>query len=168
MNWLDIVLIVILALTTFVGFRRGVVSMAPPLAGLIIGIILAGQYHDAVGGLLPIDNPEHAGWAGYGIIVVAVLIVSFILAAVLQKFIRLILLGWVDRLGGAFLGVVLGGLFCGAALAASVKFGLGLDFIQDSGIARLFLDWFPVVLGLLPGGFGDAVRDFFNATIINP
>lgn len=168
MNWLDIVLIVVLALTTFMGFRRGVVSMAPPLAGLIIGIILAGRYSDVAGGWLPIDNPEHAGWAGYAIIVVAVLIVSVILAAVLQKFIRLILLGWVDRLGGAFLGVVLGALFCGAALAASVKFGLGLDFIQDSGIARLFLDWFPVVLGLLPGGFGDAVRDFFNTTIINP
>jgi membrane protein required for colicin V production len=161
-NWFDIVLIVVLVLTTFMGLRRGVISMVLPLAGLIIGIVLAGHYHGAVGGWLPIDNPEHAGWAGYAIIIVAVLIVSVILAGILRRFIKLVLLGWVDRLGGAFLGLVLGGLFCGAALAACVKFGLGLDFIQDSGIARTLLDYFPAVLDLLPGEFGDAVRDFFQ------
>lgn len=161
MNWFDIVLILVLVLTTFMGFRRGLIGMVLPLAGLIIGIILAGHYHDAVGGWLPIDNLEYAGWAGYAIIVVAVLIVSVILAVVLRRFIRLVLLGWVDRVGGAFFGLVLGGLFCGAALAASLEFGLGLDFIPGSGIARLLLDWFPVVLGLLPQEF-DAVRDFFQ------
>ena len=162
MNWFDIVLIAVLVLTTFMGLRRGVISMVLPLAGLIIGIVLAGHYHGAVGGWLPIDNPKYAGWTGYAIIIVAVLIVSVILAGILRRFIRLVLLGWVDRLGGAFFGLALGGLFCGAALAACVKFGLGLDFIQDSGIARLLLDCFPAVLDLLPGEFGDAVRDFFQ------
>lgn len=162
MNWFDIVLIVVLVLTTFMGLRRGVISMVLPLAGIIIGIVLAGHYHGAVSGWLPIDNTEYAGWAGYAIIIVAVLIVSVILAGILRRFIRLVLLGWVDRLGGAFFGLVLGGLFCGAALAACVKFGLGLDFIQDSGIARLLLDYFPAVLDLLPGEFGDAVREFFQ------
>jgi len=161
-NWFDIVLIVVLVLTTFMGLRRGLISMVLPLAGLVIGIVLAGHYCGAVGGWLPIDNPKYAGWAGYAIIVVAVLIVSVILAVVLRRFIRLVLLGWVDRLGGAFFGLVLGGLFCAAALAASVKYGLGLDFIQGSGIARLLLDWVPAVLVLLPGEFGDAVREFFQ------
>lgn len=136
--------------------------MVLPLVGLIIGVILAGRFHDTVGGWLPIDNPEYAGWAGYAIIVVAVLIVSVIIAVVLRRFIRLVLLGWVDRLGGAGLGLALGGLLCAAALAACVKFGLGSDTIEDSGIATLLLDWFPAVLVLLPGDFGDAVSDFFN------
>lgn len=159
---MDIVLIVVVALATFMGLRRGLIGMVLPLVGLVIGVILAGRFHDTVGGWLPIDNPEYAGWAGYAIIVVAVLIVSVIIAVVLRRFIRLVLLGWVDRLGGAGLGLALGGLFCAAALAACVKFGLGLHTIDDSGIATLLLDWFPAVLILLPGDFGDAVSDFFN------
>ena len=144
------------------GLRRGLIGMVLPLVELIIGVILAGRFHDTVGGWLPIDNPEYAGWAGYAIIVVAVLIVSVIIAVVLRRFIRLVLLGWVDRLGGAGLGLALGGLLCAAALAACVKFGLGSDTIECSGIATLLLDWFPAVLVLLPGDFGDAVSDFFN------
>ena len=45
MNWFDIVLIVVLALLTFLGLRRGFISMVLPLVGLIIGVILAGQHY---------------------------------------------------------------------------------------------------------------------------
>ena len=162
MNWLDIVLIAVLALATFLGFRRGIISMVLPIVGLIIGVVLAGHYYGTVGGWLPIDNQQHAGWAGYAIIIVVVLIVSVILASVLRRFIRLVLLGWVDRLGGAILGLAVGSLFCAAVLAACVKFGLGSGFVDGSGIATLMLDWLPAVLVLLPGDFGDAVRDFFQ------
>lgn len=162
MNWLDIVLIAVLALATFLGFRRGIIAMVFPIVGLIIGVVLAGHYYGTVGGWLPIDNQQHAGWAGYAIIIVVVLIVSVILASVLRRFIRLVLLGWVDRLGGAILGLAVGSLFCAAVLAACVKFGLGSGFVDGSGIATLMLDWLPAVLVLLPGEFGDAVRDFFQ------
>jgi len=161
-NWLDIVLIAVLALATFLGFRRGIIAMVFPIVGLIIGVVLAGHYYGTVGGWLPIDNQQHAGWAGYAIIIVVVLIVSVILASVLRRFIRLVLLGWVDRLGGAILGLAVGSLFCAAVLAACVKFGLGSGFVDGSGIATLMLDWLPAVLVLLPGDFGDAVRDFFQ------
>ncbi len=161
MNWLDIVLIVVLALTTLLGLWRGIISMLLPLVGIIIGVILAGQHYGTVGGWLPIDNAQHAGWAGYAIIVGGVLIVAVILAIILRRFIRLALLGWVDRLGGAVFGLALGGLLCAATLAACVKFNLGSDLIRGSGIAKLLLDWFPVVLALLPGEF-DEVRDFFQ------
>jgi len=158
MNWLDIVLLAVLALVTFLGFRRGIIAMVFPIVGLIIGVVLAGHYYGTVGGWLPIDNQEHAGWAGYTIIIVVSLIVSVILASVLRRFIRLVLLGWIDRLGGAILGLAVGGLFC----AACVKFGVGSGFVEGSGIATLLLDWLPAVLVLLPGEFGDAVRDFFQ------
>ncbi len=161
MNWLDIVLMVVLALATFLGVWRGIISMVLPLAGIIIGVFLAGQHYGTVGGWLPIDNPEYAKWAAYAIIIVAVLIVAVILAVILRRFIRWVLLGWVDRLGGGILGLVLGGLICAAILAACVKFELGSGFIQDSGIARLLLDWLPAVLALLPEEF-DVVKDFFQ------
>ena len=75
MNWLDIVLIAVLALATFLGFRRGIIAMVFPIVGLIIGVVLAGHYYGTVGGWLPIDNQQHAGWAGYAIIIVVFIIV---------------------------------------------------------------------------------------------
>jgi len=161
MNWMDIVLILVLALATFIGLRRGIISLVFPIIGLIIGIILAGQHYGTVGGWLPIGNPEYAKWAAYAIIIVATLIAAVILARILRRFIRLVLLGWVDRLGGAILGLAFGGLLCAAALAACAKFGLGSNLIHGSGIARVLLDWFPVILGLLPEEF-DMVRQFFE------
>ena len=129
--------------------------------GLIVGIFLAGQYYGTVGGWLPIDNPEYAKWAAYAIIIVGVFVVSVILAYILRRITKWAFLGWADRLGGAVLGLVLGGLLCAAALAACIKFGLGADFIEGSGISRLLLDWLPAVLALLPEEF-DVVLDFFQ------
>jgi membrane protein required for colicin V production len=161
MNWFDAVLIVVLILSTLLGVWRGLISMLLPLIGLILGIYVAGKHYGTLGGWLPIDNEEHAKWAAYAIIVIAFLIIFGILAIILKRFVKWTLLGWVDRLGGAILGLVSGALFIAAALAACVKFDFGASFIQGSGIAKLLLDWFPAVLGLLPGEF-DSVKDFFQ------
>jgi membrane protein required for colicin V production len=161
MNWFDIVLIAVLILSTVVGIWRGFINMVLPLIGIIIGIVLAGLYAPTVGGWLPIDDAEHAIWAGYAIIMVGTLIVSIILAVILTRFIHLTLLGWLDRLLGGIFGLALGALLCAASLAACVKYGLGTDFIHGSGIAQLMLDKFPAILILLPGDF-DSVKDFFQ------
>jgi membrane protein required for colicin V production len=161
MNWLDIVLIAVLALATFIGVWRGVISMVLPILGIIIGVILAGQHCGTVGGWLPIDNPEYAKWAAYAIIIAAVFVVAVILASILRRFIKMAFLGWADRLGGGILGLALGGLICAAILAACLKFGLGSGVVAGSGIAKLLLDWLPAVLVLLPEEF-DVVREFFQ------
>jgi len=161
MNWFDAVLIVVLIISTLLGLWRGLISMLLPLIGLILGIYVAGKHYGTLGDRLPIDDPQHAAWAGYAIIVIAFLIIFGILAIILKRFVKWTLLGWVDRLGGAILGLVSGALFIAAALAACVIFDYDTKFIQGSGIAKLLLDWFPAVLGLLPGEF-DSVKDFFQ------
>jgi membrane protein required for colicin V production len=161
MNWFDIVLIAVLLLSTIIGIWRGFINMVLPLIGIIIGIVLAGIYAPTVGGWLSIENPEHAAWTGYAIIMVGTLIVSIILAVILTRFIHLTLLGWLDRLLGGLFGLALGALLCAASLAACVKYDLGTDFIQGSAIAQFMLDKFPAILILLPGDF-DSVKDFFQ------
>jgi membrane protein required for colicin V production len=72
-----------------------------------------------------------------------------------------VLLGWVNRLGGAVLGFILGAFFCGAVLTMWVKYiGIG-DTVSGSALARFLLDGFPLALGLFPAEF-DSVRDFFD------
>jgi membrane protein required for colicin V production len=161
MNWLDILLIIVLIVTTLMGLWRGLIGMIFPIVGLILGIVIAGYHYETVGGWLPIDNPEHAGWAAYAIIVIVFLIIFGVLAFFIGRFIKWTPLAWVDRLGGGILGLVSGALFLAAVLAACVKFEFGEGAIQGSGVAQLLLDWFPFILGLLPGEF-DSVKDFFQ------
>jgi membrane protein required for colicin V production len=161
MNWLDIILIVVLALSILNGLVQGLIRTAFGLAGLVLGIFLAGRYYVAFGNWLPIANTDIANIVAFAIIFIVVMVAAGIIAFFIRRIISLVMLGWADKLLGALLGLVLGGLLCAAALAVCVKFGLGEGTIQGSGIARLLLDWLPVVLALLPSEF-DGVREFFQ------
>jgi len=74
--------------------------------------------------------------------------------------IKAIMLGWVDRFGGAVLGLILGALSVSAILAIVIKY-TNSSLITNSKLAGFFLDKFPVVLWLLPSEF-DNIRNFFK------
>ncbi|GAH12613.1 unnamed protein product, partial [marine sediment metagenome] len=45
MHWLDIVILVVIAISTFLGLMIGLIGAALSLAGIIVGVILAGRYY---------------------------------------------------------------------------------------------------------------------------
>ncbi len=161
MNWFDIILIAVLALSTLAGIWQGFLMMVLPVIGIIVGTVLAGYYSASLGKLLSIDNQQHAQWAGYIIIVFGMLVLAVVLSIVLRKVISFTPLKWVDKLVGGILGLVLGLLFCATMLAVCVKCGMGTSFIQGSGIAKLLLDTIPGILLLLPNNF-DSVKELFK------
>ncbi|MGB2798939.1 MAG: CvpA family protein [Dehalococcoidia bacterium] len=161
MNWLDIVLIVVLALFILSGLIQGFIRTALALAGLIVGIFLAGRYYVAFGNWLPIANTNIANIVAFAIIFIAVMVAAVLLAFFLRRIISLIMLGWADKLLGALFGLVLGALFCGAVLTLLTRFLTIEATVGGSWIATMLLDRFPVVLALLPEEF-DAVREFFQ------
>jgi len=162
MNWLDIIIIVLIAIPTLIGLRIGIIKAALSLAGVIVGVILAGRFYVALSEQLTFIPQENlAKIAAFAIILVIVMLVAGILASVLKWLASIVMLGWVNRLGGAVFGFVLGAIFCGVLLAIWAKF-LGPEGpIMESGLATLLLDRFPMVLALLPEEF-DAVRSFFQ------
>jgi len=154
MNWLDIVIIVSIAITTFVGLKIGLIKAILSLAGLIVGLVLARLYYVPLSEQLTfISQVTLAKVAAFAIIMIGVMIIAGILAMILKWIASLIMLGWVNRIGGAVFGLVLGVLFCGTILALWVNFfGVG-EVIANSGLAAL-LSQFPLALNLLPGEFG--------------
>jgi membrane protein required for colicin V production len=161
MNWLDIVIIVAIAIPTLIGLKIGIIKAALSLAGLIIGVILAGRYYVPLAEQLTfISQAGVARIVAFAIILIGVMVVASVLAILLKWVASAMMLGWVNRLGGAIFCFLLGAVFCGAILAIVVKF-LGAGVIADSGLANLLLDRFPIVLALLPQEF-DAVRSFFQ------
>jgi membrane protein required for colicin V production len=162
MSWLDIVIIVAVVISALIGLRAGIIKAVLSLAGLIVGVILAGRYYSPLAEQLTfISQATVAKVVAFAIILVGVMVIAAVLARLLKWAAKVLLLGWVNRLGGAILGLVLGAIFCGALLAIWVKYvGIG-DVIAKSGLAMVLLDRFPMVLALLPAEF-DAVRSFFQ------
>jgi membrane protein required for colicin V production len=162
MSWLDIVLLIIIVIPTLIGLRIGIIKAVLTVAGVIVGVVLAGHYYQALAGAMTfISQPAIANVVAFAIILIGVMLVASIAASMITKIISAVLLGWVNRLGGAVLGFIVGGIFCGAVLTMWVKFlGIG-DSISSSALANLLLDAFPVVLALLPSEFS-SVRSFFQ------
>ena len=167
MNWLDIVIIILIVVPTLLGLKNGIVKALLTVAGIIIGVVLAGRFSEALGERLTfISDPGWAKIVAYAIILVVVMVIASIAAKLVKNVLSAILLSWVDRLGGAVLGFVLGAFFCAgilslwAQLVTSGLFGPS-ETLQNSALANFLLDKFPFVLGLLPAEF-DPVKDFFQ------
>jgi membrane protein required for colicin V production len=162
MNWLDIVILVIIVISAFFGLRAGIIKAVLSVAGVVVGVVLAGRYYIILGEHLSfISQPGLVKIAAFAIILIGVMIVAAVLASLIKWAVSVVMLGWVNRLGGAILGLVLGAVFCGALLTIWVKFTDTGGPVHESVLAGLLLNSFPMVLALLPGEF-DSVRSFFQ------
>ncbi len=161
MNLLDIVILAGLVVPAFIGLRRGLIKSVLSLAGLIIGVILAGNFHQSLAKVLTfISNEDVANIVAFILILVVVMVIAAVLARLLKFAARTAMLGWVDHVGGAVFGFLLGAILWGAILATWVKF-FGSGLVTESLLASVLLDKFPLVLGLLPSEF-DSIRSFFQ------
>lgn len=161
MNWLDIIIIAVLVISVFIGLRVGIIKAVLSLVGVIVGVLLAGKFYVLLAErLVFIPQEALARIAAFAIILIGVMLIAGILAAVLGWAVSLVMLGWLNRLGGAIFGLVMGALFCGALLAIWGRFIGEPGAVAQSAIAAVLLDNFPMVLALLPDEF-DAVRSFF-------
>ncbi len=162
MSWLDIAVIVIIGIATLIGLKIGIIKAVLTLAGVIVGVLLAGRFYIALAGHLTfIPQETLAKVVAFAIILAVVVLIAGKIAGVLKWLASIILLGWLNRLGGALLGLIMGSILCGALLAMWTKF-LGIsDPIAESALATFLLDRFPMVLALLPGEFS-SVRPFFH------
>jgi membrane protein required for colicin V production len=124
MNWLDILLLLVVLLSTVSaaqkGFSREVVGIGAAIIGLVLGVWcygLAGSF------LLPyVSSPQVANFIGFFIVFVACVIVGAIISSIMRRFMRAVGLSWFDRLLGAAFGVVRGTLLAMAVITAMVAF----------------------------------------------
>ena len=145
----------------FVGLKRGLIKSVLSLAGIIIGVALAGNFYQPLSGLLTfIPNEDAYSIVAFILILVVVMIIAAVLARLLKFATRTVMLGWVDHVGGAAFGFLIGAILWGALLATWVKF-FGSELVTESLLSSVLLDKFPLVSGLLPSEF-DAIRSFFQ------
>jgi membrane protein required for colicin V production len=162
MNWLDIVIVIVAGALGFVGLRKGIIKTAFGIAGLVGGIALAGRYYGRLAALLSPTGATWANIAAYAIILIATLIAAGVVGWVVAKLVHITMLGWLDRLVGCILGIIIGSMLCAAVLAIISMYYPGSEaVISQSGLARFLMGKFPLLLALLPEEFG-FIRDFFS------
>jgi membrane protein required for colicin V production len=104
MNWLDLLLVLILAMALFKGFQRGFIIEVAALMALVGGIWIAARHGGRLGTLVGLEEDQQA--IAFLLTFLAVLLVVHLVARLLTTLIDLALLGLPNKLAGAVFGVV--------------------------------------------------------------
>ena len=120
------VLIALAAIVVFgiLGFRDGVVKRIFEIAGVLVSLILTARFASAVQPWVMDRTGMNEGasllvtWA---VLFFAGLVLSRVLATFISKALRLTVLGWLDKWGGALVGLALGTLVISVVLVAATQ-----------------------------------------------
>lgn len=110
LNWLDIVIIVIVALSVAEGVAKGFARVGIGFAAALIGLILSVWFYGSAGYYVRpyVSHEGIANFIGFCLVFVGVLIAGGLVGAVLSRLFKWAGLSWMDRLFGAFFGVFRG------------------------------------------------------------
>lgn len=126
MPWLiDAVTLLFLAAFAAWGFQEGLVAQLMKLAAVVVAILGASAGAPALSAWLVgrIGYPALAYPLSYGILLVGLCVLGWILANAVRGRVEATSLKWPDRLSGGLLGVLRGGLLASAVLLALLHGG---------------------------------------------
>jgi membrane protein required for colicin V production len=164
MNWLDAVIVLVVAGSALLAFRAGLIRQVVTLFSIIVGVVVAGALHEEMASdvLFFIEDEKTARIVGFLVLMGAVYLAGQLVAVMLRSAASLLLLGWADKLGGAAFGALEGLILVEVLLVLLVTYpqmGLQED-IDNSALATAFLDAAPTLTWVLPDRFEQAVDAF--------
>jgi membrane protein required for colicin V production len=108
MNTFDIIVAVILTYSLIRGLFRGLVKEVASIIGVLGGFFAAYSFYSPAAEYLSglVSNPAYRNILAFLIIFCAVVIVINLLAIIIKYILKVVLLGWLDRLGGLGFGAI--------------------------------------------------------------
>lgn len=160
MNWLDLLIVGILAWSTFRAFSTGLIREVVTLLGLVAGIGLAGAFYDDLSANLEfiVADPTTRRLAAFAAIFTGTVIAGQVIGGVMHSAASLLFLGPLDRIGGAVFGLAKGLLLVQVVLVAISVFPahpVVARAVADSTLAPVFLRFTAAVQLGLPKEFQD-------------
>ena len=146
MNWVDIIIVIVLAIGLVKGLANGFVRGIFGIAALVLGVVLAaGNYEQVTEVLFSRLQIGAQGQMilGFLVVFVVVLILVSVVGRIIAKALKLASLGWMDRLAGGLLGLIMACVFTGVLLLLVVMAGLQ----SNTGVARSIVA--PTVIGVM-------------------
>jgi membrane protein required for colicin V production len=127
MNWLDAVLLLILAVSVFTSFKKGLSREVIGLASVVLALILGIWFYGTAGGWLQPYLSSHAAanLAGFLLVFCGVLVLGALVSHIVGRFLRVTGLSFIDHALGAGFGAVRGALIAVALIMAIMAFAPG-------------------------------------------
>jgi membrane protein required for colicin V production len=125
----DIVILIILGLGAYEGFKQGFLMSIVGLVGFVVAIILGFYFMDTMADWLGENVKEvNLGYplAGFLVIFIISMVLIRIVGWILKKLVNLILLGGIDSAAGGVLGVLKAGFFISLFLWFTTEFKMDL------------------------------------------
>jgi membrane protein required for colicin V production len=158
MNWLDITLLVIMALTAIIGVFKGLVKQVVGLVAFIAGLVLASLYYGQTAGLFErvTGNVLLRNFLGFLVIFVLVLVAGAILGHLVSKTMQGPL-AMVNRLFGGAFGLLKGVLICGLLVFGLVSLEFAEPAVQTSVVAPVCVEVTNAAVKLIPQNLWDRI-----------
>lgn len=177
MNAISIGILVFIAYFGFRGFQRGLVEEVGRLIGLVLAVILADKLSPVVGPFIGNSNDTVNSALAFTLVFIVILIATTILTKTVRSLVELVLLGWLDRLGGTVFGVLKSFLILGVLIFMMQNFGptesLSRKLHDQSPIFRQVVSvrdaMFKILtLDRLLEGFQNTIEDMNPEDIVKP
>jgi len=141
MNVVDIVILVLLALSAISGFRSGLIQCVFSLLGLIAGIAVASwNYKRFAAELAPaVHSLAVAEAITFCLIAIAVMIVAGLIGMLIKGVVHGIGLAWLDKFLGLFFGLLRGALLVTLCIVVLAAFFPDTDWLGNARLSRYFL-----------------------------
>lgn len=132
MSIFDWVLVAVFVVGALLGLKWGLVQSVLNFVAVYIAMLVGAQFAD---GLVErftddIENESVTTAIGYVVIFLGVFIVAQIVGKIIRAMLSMVFLGWVDKLGGVVVGVLLGAILVTGVVTAMAR----VAYPQDEAI----------------------------------
>ena len=167
MNWLDVVLLLVLAGSVVTSFSTGLTREVIGLFSMIAALVLAIWFYGTAGSfLLPyVSSPGIANFCGFLIVFCGVLVLGAGVGWLMGRLMKVAGLSFVDRMLGACFGLVRGLLISIAIVLALLAFApvkSPPDAVVRSKVAPYVIDAARVCAAIAPHEMKDGFRKSYE------
>ena len=155
MPWLSAAVLVLLLVSAVLGWRAGLIRRVLEFVGLVAAMLLASRFGYLVAEQLASStglSDRLAGPLGWLLLFAALLVLARVAAWGIAKALHVSVLGWVDRTGGALLGLLIGTLVGSVLLMLAARLPVEGDLaeqIESQPLPRYVHAAAPTLYGLV-------------------
>ena len=146
MNILDIIILICLVPAVIQGIRKGLISQVIGIISLIVGVWASAKFADIVGVWLAqylTASEQILKVVSFALILIAVFIVLGLIGKLLEGIIKLIMLGWLNKLLGVIFAMIKCLLILGLVVLAFNSLNTNFALVKPEILAESVL--YPII-----------------------
>ncbi len=132
-NLLDIIILIPLMMFAWNGYKKGLIIEVASLAALVIGLYMAFFFSDYAAGMLNnlfAMDEKYVAVVAFILTFIVVLFLVLTVGKIIQKFVDILMLGFLNKLAGAAFGILKGALIISILIFVINYFNFGTYLIK--------------------------------------